>query len=145
MNLEPKSSSRIPFLPLGSSKSSHVQSRIQYPVPETRIVTQSTPHLHLRVLAVAVVLRPNQKALTGTRLRFFGSGLDTKKHISISILKGYLYLMGLQYKGVYMGYRYPSFCFCAFLGPGFRASGFRVSGFKVAGLRFRAEGLDSRV
>ena len=25
--------------------------------------------------------------------------------------------MGLLYKGVYMGYPYPNFCLCAFLGP----------------------------
>ena len=33
-----------------------------------------------------------------------------KKHISISILWGYPYLIGLPYKGVYMGYPYPNFC-----------------------------------
>ena len=37
-----------------------------------------------------------------------------KKHISISILWGYPCLIGLLYKGVYMGYPYPSFCLCAF-------------------------------
>ena len=40
-----------------------------------------------------------------------------KKHISISILWGYPYIIGLLYKGVYMGYPYPNFCLCAFLGP----------------------------
>ena len=42
---------------------------------------------------------------------------DPQKHISISILKGYPYLIGLHDKGVYMGYPYPNFCLCAFLGP----------------------------
>ena len=40
-----------------------------------------------------------------------------KKHISISILWGYAYLLGLLFQGVYMGYPYPSFCLCAFWGP----------------------------
>ena len=40
-----------------------------------------------------------------------------KKHMSISILGGYPDLIGLYYKGVYMGYPYPNFCLCAFLGP----------------------------
>ena len=44
---------------------------------------------------------------------------DPKKHISKSILKGCPYLNGLHYKGVYMGYPYPNFCLCGFLGgPG---------------------------
>ena len=41
---------------------------------------------------------------------------DPKKHISISILKGYPYLIGFPYKGVYMGYHYP---YCCFLTRGF--------------------------
>ena len=36
-----------------------------------------------------------------------------EKHISKSILRGYPYLIGLLYKGVYMGYTYPNFCLCA--------------------------------
>ena len=39
-----------------------------------------------------------------------------KNHISISVLWGYPYLMGLPYKGVDMGYPYPNSCLCAFLG-----------------------------
>ena len=42
---------------------------------------------------------------------------DPPKHISISILQGYPYLIGLHSKGVYMGYPYPYFCLCAFWGP----------------------------
>ena len=34
----------------------------------------------------------------------------------ISILLGYPYLIGLHYEGVYMGYTYPNFWLCAFLG-----------------------------
>ena len=30
---------------------------------------------------------------------------------------GYPYLIGLHYKGVYMGYPYRNFRLCAFLGP----------------------------
>ena len=44
------------------------------------------------------------------------------QHISISFLWGYPYLIGLHYKGVYMGYPYPEFCLCAFLGPYFGGS-----------------------
>ena len=40
-----------------------------------------------------------------------------KKHISISILWGHPYLIGLPFKGVYMGYPHPYFCLCAFGGP----------------------------
>ena len=43
--------------------------------------------------------------------------LGPKKHISISILWGYPYLIGFHYKGVYMGRPYPYFCLCAFWGP----------------------------
>ena len=43
--------------------------------------------------------------------------LGTKKHISISIIWGYPYLIVLLYKGVYMGYPYPNFCLCGFWGP----------------------------
>ena len=42
---------------------------------------------------------------------------DPKKHISISILKGYPYLTGLHYKGIKMGYPYPMFLLLCFLGP----------------------------
>ena len=42
---------------------------------------------------------------------------DPQKHISISILRGYPYLNGLHYKTVYMGYPYPNFSLCVFLGP----------------------------
>ena len=42
----------------------------------------------------------------------------TKDIISINILQGYPYLIGLHYKGVCMGYPYPNFCFCpVFWGP----------------------------
>ena len=41
---------------------------------------------------------------------------DPQKHFSISILLGYPYLIGLHYKGVYMGYAYPNLWLCAFLG-----------------------------
>ena len=63
-----------------------------------------------------------------------GSGLrvgliyirDPQNRISISILTGYPYLIGLHYKGVYMGYPYPNFCLCAALGPYiYVGSGFR--------------------
>ena len=37
------------------------------------------------------------------------------KHFSGDI-PTWSYLIGLQYKGVYMGYPYPNFCLCAFLG-----------------------------
>ena len=30
-------------------------------------------------------------------------------------IPGYPYLIGLHYKGVYMGYPYPYFCLCVFL------------------------------
>ena len=40
-----------------------------------------------------------------------------KKDVSISSLLGYPYLIGLHYKGGCMGYHYPNFCLCAFLGP----------------------------
>ena len=58
-------------------------------------------------------------------LDYFGFGLrdsywGPKKNISTSILPGYPYLSGLHYKGVYMGYPYPNFCLCAFLGPSLR-------------------------
>ena len=48
-----------------------------------------------------------------------GSLRDPKKHISISlsILWAYPYLIGLLYKGGYMGYPYLNFCLCAVLGP----------------------------
>ena len=49
--------------------------------------------------------------------RVWGSILrDPKKHISISILLGYPYHIGLHDMGIYMGYPYPNFCLCAFLG-----------------------------
>ena len=63
---------------------------------------------------------------------------DIRKHISISILWGYPYLIGLYYKGVYMGYPYPIFCLCALLGPysrffshQWRCSEYRNLGFRV--------------
>ena len=40
-----------------------------------------------------------------------------QKDLSISILHGYPYLIGLHYRGVYMGYPYPNYCLCAFWGP----------------------------
>ena len=42
--------------------------------------------------------------------------LGTPKDLSISILHGYPYLIGLHYRGVYMGYPYPNYCLCAFWG-----------------------------
>ena len=42
---------------------------------------------------------------------------DPKKHISISILKASPYLIGLHYKGVYVGYPYPNSCFLGALIP----------------------------
>ena len=39
-----------------------------------------------------------------------------KKHISISFLWGYPYLIGLHYKGVYMGYPYPYVLLMCFFG-----------------------------
>ena len=53
---------------------------------------------------------------------------DFKKHISISILKGYPYLIGLLYKGVYMGYPYPNFCLCAFFGAPYKGRHAQKSG-----------------
>ena len=42
---------------------------------------------------------------------------DPQKHISISILWGYLYLIGLHFEAGYMRYPYPTdLCLCAFLG-----------------------------
>ena len=48
----------------------------------------------------------------------FATTLGPKKNISISFLWGHPYLIGLRYKGVYMGYASPYFCLCAFLGGG---------------------------
>ena len=42
---------------------------------------------------------------------------DPQKHITISILWGYPYLIGASLYGVYLGYPYPNFCLCAFLRP----------------------------
>ena len=57
------------------------------------------------------------KVPTACRLCPKGFSKDPQKHISRSILKGYPYLIGLHYKGVYRGYPYPNFCLRAFLGP----------------------------
>ena len=46
------------------------------------------------------------------RARFEGPKTD----ISINSLQGYLYLIELHYKGVYMGYPDQYVCLCAFLG-----------------------------
>ena len=47
----------------------------------------------------------------------FGVVLGTQKPHKHKLLWGYPYLIGLHYKGVYMGYPYPYFCLCAFWGP----------------------------
>ena len=51
-----------------------------------------------------------------------------KKDISISILEGYPYLVGLHYKGGYMGYPYPNVCLCACLGPYLSGLGLGIQG-----------------
>ena len=45
------------------------------------------------------------------------SGLWVYRDPKVGTLQGYPYLIGLQYKGFYMGYPNPNFCLCAFLGP----------------------------
>ena len=55
----------------------------------------------------------------GSRLEVSGSGSSKgpKKHISISILWGYPYLIGLLYEGFVWDIPILIFCLCAFLGP----------------------------
>ena len=57
---------------------------------------------------------PSHMLMSGNVERCMHPIRDPKKHISISILSGYPYPIGLHYKGVYMGYPYPNFCLCAF-------------------------------
>ena len=67
----------------------------------------------------------------GVGLGFSGLSIrDPKKHISISFLWGYPYLIGLHYRGVYMGYPHPYFFIYVLLwGPSLGCYGVRVLGF----------------
>ena len=68
------------------------------------------------VISRVVADSKNQERSTESEASRKHIARDPKKHISISILKGYPYLIGLHYKGVYMGYHYLNFCLCAFFG-----------------------------
>ena len=66
---------------------------------------------------VAVKILCGVSEIRGRRFVVLQESGTQKAHKHKHFIGIHPYLIGLYYKGVYMGYPYPNFCLCAFLGP----------------------------